>query len=478
MLAFALMVGQLWAQSDGDDASWNAVGALSTNVAGAPSTIAVNVTNSGSSTWQAGGPDPTSLTYAWVDAGGNVQPAAIASTPLTDDVAPGATIDALVSLVNPSNPGDYTLQIALMRDGGWLESEAQAQLLVQTGEAIAPVPVQAAAPPALHVAGNRLVNDANKPVNLFGVNRADTANMCLHGVTNVAPMDQASVQAMANWGVNIVRIPLNEDCWLGTGPPQASGDVYRNAMVNYIQLLNQQGFAVILSDSEAHLRPNGSSMLQDMPDASKTPAFWTSVAQTFKGNNSVMFDLWNEPVPGTTNDTTAAWTCLRDGGKCPGLPVTGGGPAYTVAGMQQLVNAVRGTGATNVVMIPGVRGDNALSHWLSYEPNDPLHNLAASWHSYSHLQCNTPTCWNAQVAPVAAKVPLIADEIGQTDCQHDYIDNLMNWLDAHQIGYLAWSWWVGDCAGTPSLISDYDGTPSNFGLGFRNHISNLLPPAP
>ena len=78
-----------------------------------------------------------------------------------------------------------------------------------TGEGIAPVPVQVAAAPALHVACNRLVNDASRPVNLFGVNRADTANMCLHGVTNVAPMDQASVQAMANWGVNIVRIPLN-----------------------------------------------------------------------------------------------------------------------------------------------------------------------------------------------------------------------------------------------------------------------------
>jgi hypothetical protein len=86
------------------------------------------------------------------------------------------------------------------------------------------------------------------------------------------------------------------------------------------------------------------------------------------------------------------------------------------------------------------------------------------------LLCKTPACWNAQIAPVAARVPVIADEIGEFECQHQYIDALMPWLDAHQINYLAWSWSLGDCLTAPALISDYNGTATNFGFGFRDHL--------
>jgi endoglucanase len=328
-----------------------------------------------------------------------------------------------------------------------------------------PQPDQSHPAPSLHVSGNHVVNDAGQVVPLLGINRADTANMCLHGQLGQAPIDLASAQAIASWHATIVRVPLNEDCWLGTGNgvPPATGDAYRTAMTNYVQLLNEQGIAVILADFELYLKPTGASVQQDMPSADQTPEFWKSVASAFKGNGSVIFGLYNEPHPGTMADTPAAWLCLRDGGKCPGI-------AYTVAGTQSLVNAVRSTGATNIVLVPGVSDTNALSRWLDYEPKDPLHNVIASWHSYATQSCRTSTCWDAQIAPVAAHVPVIADEIGEFDCQHGYIDGLMNWLDAHQIGYLAWSWWVGDCTQAPALISDYDGTPTTFGAAFRDHL--------
>ena len=83
-----------------------------------------------------------------------------------------------------------------------------------------------------------------------------------------------------------------------------------------------------------------------MPSMQHTPTFWTQVATAFKGNNAVVFDLFNEPYPDASNnwsDMTAAWRCLRDGGTCTGID-------YEVAGMQDLVDAVRATGASNVVM--------------------------------------------------------------------------------------------------------------------------------
>src|SRR6266571_7113825 len=48
--------------------------------------------------------------------------------------------------------------------------------------------------------------------------------------------------------------------------------------------------------------------------------------------------------------------------------------------------------------------------------------------------------------------------------------------DAHGISYLGWTWDTWDCASGPALISNYDGTPTAFGIGFRNHLALLVKP--
>jgi hypothetical protein len=107
-----------------------------------------------------------------------------------------------------------------------------------------------------------------------------------------------------------------------------------------------------------------------MPDAAQAIPFWTSVASTFKGNNAVIFDLFNEPYASrATGDTTTGWQC-----------------------------------------------------WLTYEPTDPVGNLVASWHSYSFNTCSTQSCWTSQVAPVIAKVPVIVGEMGESDCGGSYMN--------------------------------------------------------
>ncbi len=106
-----------------------------------------------------------------------------------------------------------------------------------------------------------------------------------------------------------------------------------------------------------------------------------------------------------------------------------------------------------------------LSQWLAYRPTDPLGNLAASWHSYNSTACNTPACWDSQIAAVAQQAPIIVGEIRKYDCAHGYIDSLMAWLDSHTISYLAWTWDTWDCSGGSALISTYTGTPTAFGAG-------------
>jgi hypothetical protein len=84
--------------------------------------------------------------------------------------------------------------------------------------------------------------------------------------------------------------------------------------------------------------------------------------------------------------------------------------------MQSLVNAVRATGATNVIMTAGLTWTNDLTQWLAYKPTDPQNNIVASWHSYNFNACVNVTCWDSQIGTVATQVPVVAGEIGQNTC--------------------------------------------------------------
>jgi endoglucanase len=333
----------------------------------------------------------------------------------------------------------------------------------------------------LHVSGNRLVNAHGATVVLHGVDRSGAEYMCvLHNGIFDGPSDNASVLAMKSWDINAVRVTLNEACWNGenyVNPAYAAFD-YRSAIEAYVKLLNADGLVVILNltwNDGAYNGPGcGSSQAlcqKPMPDAAESVPFWSSVARAFKGDDAVIFDLFGEPHPGSIlGSETASWNCwLKGGSACsPGFQ-------YKVAGMQTLVNTVRATGANNVIMLGGLFFANDLSEWLKYEPRDPDHNLAASWHSYNFNHCNNLQCWNSQVGPVIAKVPVIAGEIGENDCADTYIDPLMAWLDSRSASYLAWSWNVnnGGCAPGDNLISDYSGIPTPYGAGYRSHLQSL-----
>jgi hypothetical protein len=305
-------------------------------------------------------------------------------------------------------------------------------------------------------------------VRIRGVNRSGSEFACIGGYGFFdGPTDVASIVAMKTWKINAVRVPLNEDCWLGLNGVSAaySGANYQAAIKAYVALLLANGIYPIL---DLHWSAPGSVLAtgqQPMADADHSPAFWTSVAGAFKSEGSVILELYNEPWPDNDQDTTAAWTCWRDGGSCPSV-------SFPVAGMQTLVNAVRATGATNLVLLGGVEYSNALTQWVAYKPKDPLDNLAAAWHVYQNNACSSAACYDQIAAPLALAYPIVATEVGDSSCDGAFMTTVTQWLESHGQSYSAWTWsaWGSACANY-SLILDYTGTPNGaYGLAYRTQL--------
>jgi endoglucanase len=379
--------------------------------------------------------------------------------------------------------GAYSLSARATDDRGASTTTTPISVTVTGGNA--------GAAPALHVSGNRLLTASGATYRLLGVNRSGGEFACIQGNGMWdGPMDQASINAMRTWKVRAVRVPLNEECWLGNGVVPAGdipaggtqGAAYQQAVVSYVNLLVASGITPIV---EVHWtfgvyngqaagscpdRSNPKAACQKpMPDAQFAPQFWTSVANTFKGNNAVMFDLFNEPFPdfAANFNTQVGWTCWRDGGTCTGIP-------YQVAGFQSLVNAVRATGAANVIMIGGLAFSNDASQWLQFKPTDSTGNLMAFGHVYNFNSCSNTSCYDNTFGAVAAQVPIALTEIGENDCAHSFIDTLMNWADSHGVGYLGWTWNADfPCASGPGLITDYNGTATAFGQGLKDRLATV-----
>jgi hypothetical protein len=315
----------------------------------------------------------------------------------------------------------------------------------------------AASAPGLHVSGNHLVDGSGRTIELRGVNRSGSEYACIQGWGIFdGPADAASVEAIASWHVNFVRVPLNEDCWLGIGGATAryAGVAYRRAIVEYVQLLHRYGMFVELSLIWGAPGAHKATYQPASPDEDHSPAMWASMARTFAGDPDVILAPWGETVVDAR--------CFLRGGMC-GATFGRKNTPYRTAGMQQAVAVMRAAGYRGPIAIPGIDYANDLSQWLSHEPHDPLHQLVAEAHVYGNNTCSSTTCLDRTMAPVSRRVPLIFAETGETyddsSCGSANIARLIGWADANAAGYAAWTWdtW-GTCG---SLIKGYDGTPAN-----------------
>jgi hypothetical protein len=334
-------------------------------------------------------------------------------------------------------------------------------------------PAQASVPLSIAISGNHFVNGAGATVRLLGVDVPSTEYACDQGWGySSLPLTPATADAIAAWHADAVRVPLNEDCWLGLNgqPSYGTQAGYQQAIEAWIAALNAAGLYAIVDLHWSAPGAVNADGQRPMPDAHSV-AFWSSVAGALGENHAVVFDAFNEPYSPEANGNSGlavSWDCWLDGG-CP-VPVANqddpidDSDTYTAVGMQAIVNTIRATGADQPILLGGLAYANDLSGWLAHEPVDPAHQLAASFHNYYGEACDTTSCWNSVVAGVAAQVPVVTGEFDEGDDCADppaspgrstFDTTFMQWADGTGVSYLAWGWWVLDTTSTRcSALSD------------------------
>jgi hypothetical protein len=389
---------------------------------------------------------------------------------------------------------------------------------------------------SIRVCGSRLIDAAGNVVQLHGVNVSGLESVAVNGYDPTNPWGAQTGTNTPDWNliktwhsagtnvVNAVRLPLNEASWLGLSctdlggggvtinssgnqvadtPGQViradPGGNYQATVQASVAAATAAGLYVILDLHWAAPKDGANEacpMTQNaMADADYSVAFWTSLASAFKGNPAVIFELFNEPFLDavSTADNGSPWSDLLNGGGIPTQFLTGGGSGpgevnlnWTTAGMQQMLNAVRATGATNVVLTSPLQWAQSMDQWLAYKPTDPAGQLGAVWHAYSQsgtdLSCSdapVAQCW-ALIKPavqriIAAGFPVVITEFGDTITNSPgnsapFASQLLPFADANGLSYLGWTWdnWQGFSQDV--LITDAQGDPTNgYGTYVKQH---------
>jgi hypothetical protein len=328
-----------------------------------------------------------------------------------------------------------------------------------------------------------------------------------------------------DWNANTVRAFIDLDQWMqpcAVEQQQGSYDPnYKQVYQEYAKAATQRGMYVIfvLGRNPRFLcDPSGPQMMaeRDTTNAADDAShFWTSVANTFKDNPMVGFELYNEPHNALDGSVT-----LTDSQWLNGGALTGATPPWTVAGMQEMYNAIRATGATNLVIVDG-------QGWANHTPpalissaasttnatDYPATNIVYNVHYYScpsytpakttpptpeKYNCSPPppqptdTCtttptpaWDRPDANLqpwvtwrsANGVPIMEDEFGWPNNTHSFDScfnqSTINFDEANNIPWMAFAWWGwADNFNLATHPDSGDYTPTISGQPVKNGLAN------
>jgi aryl-phospho-beta-D-glucosidase BglC (GH1 family) len=311
------------------------------------------------------------------------------------------------------------------------------------------------APGGYYVNGNTICTADGNPHLFHGVARPS-----LEWSSTGEQISASDFQLQASWDANVSRISLYQDFWLSNSP--IADPKYPATVDAAVKWAEEAGMDVILdlhwsdrgtlgSCPTSGFNPNCAQLMAD----TNSITFWSQVASIYKNDGRVLFELYNEPHD-------VSWAIWLSGG------MTSEG--WTAAGMQQLYDAIRAAGADNLVIAGGLEWAYNLAGLPQYRIQG--YNIMYAAHPYAAGDiAHSAGGWSSYWGFLAATDPIIMTEFGDThDCSGStytaavttYVSQLLAYADQNKISWTAWAWYPSVCA-FPSLISDWQGTPTPVG---------------
>jgi hypothetical protein len=339
------------------------------------------------------------------------------------------------------------------------------------------------APLPLKVVGNQLRSSNGQPVRLRGVNCA-SMEWSSDGDGHILKTVEVAVK---QWHANLIRLPLSQDRWFGRTPEQKDGGIgYRGLVHQLADFCAANNAWIVLDLHWSDAGQWGKNIGQhNLPDKNSV-TFWKDLAPIYKDNPAVLFDLYNEPAH-------INWDQWLKGGPMTEIDEkTKSTLTYDSVGMQALVDAIRSTGARNVIVAGGISWAYDFGGILEgSQLSDPNGNgVVYAAHPYPHayqgLGRETIAQWTARMEAFGHKLPFIVLEFGSIERmwpfprEWNYNDEkwnreMLRVLEAHRWNWAAWDFHT---TAWPCLISDWNYTPTpEFGVWVKQALAENLKPS-
>ncbi len=296
-------------------------------------------------------------------------------------------------------------------------------------------------PSQLRAEGNALVDTNGETLILRGIMPPDPAVLARKGRFNRPFFDE-----MAESGANIIRLPVHPERW------ERDPDYLWRYLDSAVAWNGENGVYTLI---DLHFIGDiGTDRGAQMPDIRTTSkdfaiAFWRQVAAYFKETPHVIFEIFNEPA----EISAADWR----------------------RNAQSLVDAIRSTGANQLIIVGGIDYSRDLS-WVLETPIED-DNIAYAAHIYP---AHSKTSWDPWFGEVSGKYPVVMTEWGWMESdpggEQSYLvgsqkrvgEPLMAYLDLRGIGWVA-CWY--DDEWKPAMFEKGLQQPTPFGQFVLQRLS-------
>ena len=305
----------------------------------------------------------------------------------------------------------------------------------------------------IRVQGNRFVDESGKTFVFRGVSVADPDKL-----VKEKQWKQGLFQELKRWGVNTVRLPIHPQAWRERG---AAG---------YVQLIDQavvwanqlQMYLIIDWHSIGFLASGQYQYPVYATNPQETLRFWRDIAVRYQGiPTTAVYELFNEPTTLKEPWGQAEWDTWK-------------------AMNEEMIDAIFAIDKTAIPLVAGFDW----AYDLTPVKNSPIDRPGVAYASHPYPQKEQPEpatkenffkLWQNKWGFVSEKYPMICTEIGWVQpngfgahipVKNDgsYGPHIVEFMEARGI---SWTAWVFDPLWSPTLINDWNFTPSEQGAFFK-----------